>query len=134
MSDQSIYQIDQILLSFPTLDEVKIHEVISYDPSRKLLTELIEIFDVEIAEKIKFIKHEYKENQLNELSRWAHRIRSTSLNLGAVRLSEILKRIEYMALEPDLINTEIEFLMNALEKEFSSASIKLHSLLQTGDA
>lgn len=134
MSDQSIYQIDQILLSFPTLDEVKVHEVISYDLSRELLTELIQIFDVEVAEKIKFIKHEYSANHLNELSHWAHRIRSTSLNLGAIRLSEILKRIEYMALEPDLIHTEIEFLINALEKEFSSASIKLHSILQAGDA
>lgn len=134
MSDQSIYQIDQILLSFPTLDEVKIQEVISYDPSRELLTELISIFDVEIAEKIKFIKHEYQEQHLNELSRWAHRIRSTSLNLGAIRLSEILKRIEYMSLEPDLIHSEIEFLINALEKEFFSASTKLHTMLDSGDA
>lgn len=134
MSDQTIYQIDQILLSFPTLDEIKVQEVISYDPSRELLTELIAIFDTEIAEKIKFIKTEYQENHLNELSHWAHRIRSTSLNLGATRLSEILKRIEYMALEPDLIHTEIEFLINALEKEFSSASSKLHTMLQAGDA
>jgi len=133
MSDQSIYQIDQILLTFPTLDELKIKEVISYDPTRELLTELIEIFDAEVAEKIGLIKSEYQEKHLNELSRWAHRIRSTSLNLGAIRLSEILKRIEYMALEADLIPTEIEFLINALEKEFSSASIKLHILLKAGE-
>ncbi len=134
MSDQSIYQIDQILLSFPTLDIIKVNEVISYDPSRELLTELVQIFDAEVSEKITYIKNEYKENHLSELSHWAHRIRSTSLNLGATRLSEILKRIEYMALEPDLIHTEIEFLINALEKEFSSASLKLHILLQAGDA
>lgn len=133
MSDQNVYQIDQILLTFPTLDELKIKEMISYDPSRELLADLIEIFDAEVSEKIGFIKSEYQGLNLSELSRWAHRIRSTSLNLGAVRLSEILKRIEYMALEADLIPTEIEFLINALEKEFSSASIKLHILLKSGD-
>lgn len=130
MSDQSIYQIDQILLSFPTVDEIKIREVISYDPSRELLIELVQIFDTEISEKIKFIKSEYQMNQFSELSKWAHRIRSTSLNLGAIRLSEILKRIEYMAIESDLIRTEIEFLMNALEKEFKSASAQLHNYLK----
>lgn len=134
MSDQSIYQIDQILLSFPTLDEVKIKEVISYDPSRELLTELIQIFDAEIAEKIGFIRNEYRQSHLVDLSKWAHRIRSTSLNLGAIRLSEILKRIEYMAIETDLIKTEMEFLINSLEKEFSSASTRLHTLLKAGDS
>lgn len=133
MSDQSIYQIDQILLTFPTIDEVKIKEVISYDPTRELLTDLIQIFDSEIAEKIGFIKIEYKQNHLPELAQWAHRIRSTSLNLGAIRLSEILKRVEYMSVESDLIPTEIEFLINSLEKEFSSASTKLHTLLKDGE-
>ena len=132
MSDQSIYQIDQILLSFPTIDEVKIKEMKSYDPTLELLTELIQIFDAELNEKIGFIKLEYKQNDFIQLAQWAHRIRSTSLNLGAVRLSEILKRIEYMAVEPDYITIEIEFLINSLEKEFSSASIRLHALLKNG--
>lgn len=133
MSDQSIYQIDQILLSFPTLDVVKINEVISYDPSKGLLSELVDIFDIEVAEKIKFIRHDFKENQSTELAHWAHRIRSTSLNLGAVRLSEILKRLEYMSADAEIIDTEIEFLINALEKEFSVASSKLHLILKAGE-
>lgn len=130
MSDQGFVQIDQILLSFPSVDEVKIREVLSYDPTTELLTELVQIFDAEISDKIQLIKSEYQSNHLSEMSKWAHRIRSTSLNLGAIRLSEILKRIEYMALETDLIRSDLEFLINSLEKEFSSASQKLHSFLK----
>ena len=126
MSDQNLFQIDQTLLSFPSIDEVKIQEVISYDPSRDLLTELVEIFDVEMKDKIVLIKQTYETNQYSEVSKLAHRIRSTSLNLGATRLSEILKRIEYMTLETEVIRTEIDFLINALEKEFLTASEKLH--------
>lgn len=129
MSDQNIYQIDQILLTFPTIDEVKILEVISYDPTKELLKELVQIFDMEMKEKIELIKTEYTSKRLTDLSKWAHRIRSTSLNLGAIRLSEIFKRLEYMALETDIIPTEMEFLINALGKEFQSASEKLHSVL-----
>jgi hypothetical protein len=129
MSDQNISQIDQILLSFPTLDETKINEVISYDPTKELLSELVIIFDSEVQEKIKFIKNEYSSGHLDEASKWAHRIRSTSLNLGAIRLSEILKRIEYLTAETDSIKTEIEFLINGLEKEFILASEKLHLAL-----
>lgn len=130
MGDQGFVQIDQILLSFPSIDEVKVREVLSYDPTTELLTELVQIFDTEISDKIQLIKSEYHGNHLSEMSKWAHRIRSTSLNLGAIRLSEILKRIEYMALETDLIRSDLEFLINSLEKEFSSASDKLHSLLK----
>ena len=129
MSDQNLFQIDQILLSFATVDEVKIREVISYDPEKQLLAELVEIFDVELKDKIKLIKAAYASNQSSELSKLAHRLRSTSLNLGATRLSEILKRIEYMTLETDVIRTELDFLINSLEKEFLSASLKLHSFL-----
>ena len=127
MSDQNIFQIDQILLSFVTVDEVKIREVISYDPEKQLLTELVQIFDSEMKEKIGLIKDAYASALFSEVSKLAHRIRSTSLNLGAVRLSEILKRIEYMTLEPDIIRTELDFLINSLEKEFFSASAKLHT-------
>ena len=129
MSDQNIFQIDQILLSFATVDEVKIREVISYDPKKQLLKELVDIFDVEMDDKINLIKQTYASNQMSEVSKLAHRIRSTSLNLGATRLSEILKRIEYMTLESEIIRTELDFLINSLEKEFTSASTKLHSFL-----
>jgi HPt (histidine-containing phosphotransfer) domain-containing protein len=131
MSDRSdqLQQIDQILLSFATLDEVKINEVISYDPSLGLFIELVQIFDSEMAEKIQLIKAADQQQQWAEVSKIAHRIRSTSLNLGATRLSEILKRIEYMALETPLIKSEIEFLINSLEKEFLAASQKLHAFV-----
>ena len=108
MSDQNLFQIDQILLSFATVDEVKIREVISYDPEKQLLKELVDIFDVEMDDKINLIKQAYASNQISEVSKLAHRIRSTSLNLGATRLSEILKRIEYMTLESEIIRTELE--------------------------
>lgn len=130
MSDQGLLQIDQILLSFPTLDEVKVREVISYDPTKELLTELVQIFDAEIADKINLIKQEYQANHISEISKWAHRIRSTSLNLGAIRLSEILKRIEYMVLETGLIRSDLDFLINSLEKEFIASSAKLHTVLK----
>lgn len=130
MSDQTIYQIDQILLSFVRLDEVKIQEIISYDPSKDLLTELVQIFDTETKSTIIQIKEICENNHFSEVSRLAHRLRSTSLNLGATRLSEILKRIEYMTLEPSVIRSEVDFLINAAEKESLSAVAGLHAYLK----
>lgn len=129
MSDQTIYQVDQILLSFVRLDEIKILEVISYDPSKELFNELVQIFDTETKETISLIKEYCENSHFSEVSRLAHRLRSTSLNLGATRLSEILKRIEYMAQEVSVIRSEVDFLINSAEKESQSASIDLHIYL-----
>ncbi len=130
MSDHNIEQIDQILLSFVRLDEIKIQELLSYDPSRELLTQLIQIFDNGTKEILQQVKSEFEINNLADVSKLTHRLRSTSLNLGATRLSEILKRIEYMALEADVRKSEIDFLIKEAEKESQLASKDLHAQLE----
>ena len=64
MSDHNIEQIDQILLSFVRLDEIKIQELLSYDPSRELLTQLIQIFDNGTKEILQQVKSEFEINNL----------------------------------------------------------------------
>ncbi len=129
MSDQSLVQIDQILLTFPSVDPVKIETMLSYDPSKKLLQELVRIFNVEVPEKISLMKKEFDEKNYGELSKIAHRIRSTSLNLGTTRLAELFKRLEYLNLEENVLTSEIQFLIQAAEKEYVFASRKLHEFL-----
>lgn len=132
MNDQNIDQVDQILLSFARLDDIKILEVISYDPSKALIAELIKIFDSEMIDKISLIKKNFAEENYSEVSRVAHRIRSTGLNLGTTRLCEILKRIEYQSLETLVVRSEIDFLIRSVEKEFLYASEKLKAYLPQG--
>lgn len=130
MGDQTmLFQVDQILLSFARIDDVKIREIISYDPNKELLTELVQIFDSETTEVIKQIKTNCESNNFSDVSKLAHRLRSTSSNLGATRLSQILQRIEYMTLESEVIKSEIDFLINAAAKESISASASLHTYL-----
>ena len=132
MSDQSIIQIDQILLTFPTLDQGKIDTMRTDDPSGELLPELIKIFNVELQDKLALIKNEFAARNFDELSKLAHRIRSTSLTLGAIRLAEIFKRLEYLNPEQFIQSTEIQFLIQSAEKEYICASKKLKSYLPQG--
>ena len=134
MSDQPLFQIDQILLSFARIDDVKIREIISYDPNKELLTELVQIFNSETSEITKQIKLLNSDNNFTEVSNLAHRLRSTSSNLGATRLSQILQRIEYMTLEPEVIESEVDFLINAAIKESLFASKSLQTYLTENDA
>lgn len=133
MSDQNIYQIDQILLSFVRLDQVKIDEIVSYDPSKQLLVELIQIFDKETTSTVSQIKSELENNNYYNISRLAHRLRSTSSNLGAIRLNEILKRLEYLTQDSNVIRSEVEFLITATAKESAFASKSLHAYLAERD-
>jgi HPt (histidine-containing phosphotransfer) domain-containing protein len=131
MSDQSLVQIDQILLTFPTVDQTKIDTMLSYDPSKQLLKELVKIFNVEVPDKMNLIKNEFTAKNFPELSKLAHRIRSTSLNLGTTRLAEIFKRLEYLSLEQNVLISEIQFLIQAAEKEYAFASERLHEFMNS---
>lgn len=129
MSDQSLIQIDQILLTFPIVDAVKIETMMSYDPTLDLIKELIEIFNVEMKDKLILIKKEFEIKNYEELGKLSHRIRSTSLNLGTMRLAEIFKRLEYLSAESNPPPSELRLLIQAAEKEYVLASEKLESYL-----
>ena len=129
MSDQSLVQIDQILLTFPTLDQVKIDTMLSYDPSQELLQELVKIFNVEVPDKLALMNKEFAARNFEELGKLAHRIRSTSLNLGTTRLAEIFKRLEYLSAEQNVSATEVQFLIQSAEKEYVFAADKLKAYL-----
>jgi hypothetical protein len=130
MSDQSLFQIDQMLLTFPTVEPTKIVTILSYDPSQELFIELVKIFNIEMKDKIILIKKEFEARNFEELGKFAHRIRSTSLNLGTIRLAEIFKRLEYLSAEQNILSFEIQFLIEAAEKEYIFAAEKLNSYLQ----
>jgi len=129
MSDQSLVQIDQILLTFPTVDPTKIETMLSYDPSHELIKELVKIFNVEVPDKLTLIKKEFEARNFEELGKLSHRIRSTSLNLGTTRLAEIFKRLEYLSAEQNIPSSEVQFLIQAAEKEYTFAAEKLNSYL-----
>lgn len=115
--DSNLIPLDQMLLSFPRVDLMKIAELKSFDRSEKLFHDLVEIFKNEFENNIPILKKYLKENELSELSRLAHRLRSTGYNCAASRVSEILKRIEIDSLDQDMNRAELQILINALEIE-----------------
>lgn len=86
----------QDLSSFPQLDEAKIKDLLSLDPSKDLLRQLVKIFDGEMQVAFTKMRDDFKRNNFEPISKLAHRLRSTSLNLGFVRLGEIFRQLEYM--------------------------------------
>ncbi len=87
--------------NFSQVDEVKLQELISIDPSGGLLRQLTTIFNSEMQNAFIMMKEEYNKNNFDSISKLAHRLRSTSLNLGMVRLGEIFKQLEYLDFTPE---------------------------------
>lgn len=115
--DSNLIPIDQMLLSFPRVDLCKVAELKSFDRSEKLFHDLIAIFKAEFENNIPIMKRFLKDNELSELSRLAHRLRSTGYNCAASRVSEILKRIEIDSADHEANRNELQILINALEIE-----------------
>lgn len=114
----------QNLSSFPQLDDVKIKDLISLDPSKDLLRQLIKIFDGEMQVAFTKMRDDFKKNNFEPISKLAHRLRTTSLNLGFARLGEVFRLLEYMNFSETDRQT-IQSLFSAGEAESQIAHQKL---------
>lgn len=69
------------------------------------------------------MKQAFKNEDINTLSRHAHSIKSSSLNVGAIKLSSMAKEMEFKTKSNDLKNLEEE--LNNLQKEFDLVLFEL---------
>lgn len=128
MKDSGFVPLDQMLLSYPRVDYLKIEELKSFDSTGVLFTELVNIFYEEFKINLPLLESHLQTGKLVELSQLAHRLRSTGYNSGASRVSEILKRIELDAKDQDVKKSEIQVLVNSLEVETGKTYVELKKL------
>ena len=65
---------------------------------------LIETFNTDTQQNLANLRAEHTANNVDEVHRLAHSLKSTSANLGAMQLSEEAKTLEFEAKEGNLSN------------------------------
>lgn len=138
MKSENKLPINQIFFSFPRVNKLKVRELLELDNDGTLFKELLDIFKNEFEENIPLLRKYFDFRKVLEISELAHRLRSTSYNVGASRLSEILKKIEADALDFSENNhgdltvsnslEELKVLIESLEVEQKAAFSELQSL------
>jgi HPt (histidine-containing phosphotransfer) domain-containing protein len=111
--------LNQIYFSYPRVNEAKIDEVKNLDMSGDLFRELLAIFAAEFVEKLPLLDDSLKNEKFFDLSEMSHRLRSTSYNVGAIRIGEILKKIEIDSLgrTEEIDKEELSLLISSLKVE-----------------
>jgi HPt (histidine-containing phosphotransfer) domain-containing protein len=104
-----------------SIDFYKIKDLISIDPSKELLQKLVVIFNVEVQKALTQIKFHIQNQDFLAVSQLSHRMRSTSLNLGATNLGEVFRQLEYLNYETASLN-EMSSLVAQAENFYALAS------------
>ncbi len=117
--------LDQIIVTFSRLDSKRIDELSSFDPTFELLWVLRDIFESELSKQIFEMKSAILRKDLDRVGSVIHRFRSTCCNSGALRASEIAKKIEEQLVFCESSCTEIERLVDYLASECSLALMEL---------
>lgn len=138
MKNENKLPINQIFFSFPRVNKPKVEELLELDTDGTLFKDLLKIFKSEFEENIPLLKRYFDFNKILEISELAHRLRSTSYNVGASRISEILKKIEVDAMDfvennsSELIRSdyveELKILIDSLEVEQQATFFELQKL------
>lgn len=119
MKNEIKLPLNHIYFSYPRVNEHKIEEVLNLDGSGQLFKELLEIFTAEFLEKMPLLNLALDKENYFELSEISHRLRSTSYNVGAIRIGEILKKIEIDSLgrSDEIDKEELTLLISSLKIE-----------------
>lgn len=129
MKDEVKLPLNHIYFSYPRVNEDKIEEVLNLDSSGDLFKELLEIFVAEFLEKMPLLKAALDKENYFDLSEISHRLRSTSYNVGAIRIGEILKKIEIDSLgsTDEIDKEELSLLISSLKIEQAESLSELRT-------
>lgn len=109
-----------------SIDRAKILEYIDMDPTKEFVSKLIDVFRSEMEKAYPTFKDNLEKNNLSDVSKLAHRLRSTCLNLGATQLSEMFRKLEY---QENLNLNQIAALIEAVKHEVVEVNKELDSYI-----
>ena len=95
---------------------------------REFLEELVDIFLTDAEERVEELKEALSRGEADAFSRTAHKLKGSSANMGAVRLTDIARDMESMGRSASLNGAEA--LMGPLQEELVRVRESLRNLLQ----
>lgn len=124
----SLTKLNQNLLDLATIENL---QELSRSASSNVLKRLLNIFDEEMQENIPAMQDAIDVNDLTELARITHALKSVSGNLGAKKLYELLASIESSALESK--DKDYASLMQTLHKVLAASRLELENIANQFD-
>ena len=95
---------------------------------REFLEELVDIFLTDADERVEELKDALSKGEADTFSRTAHKLKGSSANMGAVRLTDIAKDMEQLGKTASLSGAEA--LMQPLQDELIRVRETLEQMLQ----
>lgn len=114
------------MLNQKCLDDLK---DIDPDNWKELIVKLVDMYKQNAPAKFKNITDALASNNLKLMSNEAHSLKSSSATLGALQVSELCRKLEYLGKEPtgNTVNDAIR-LVDALKKELDQALMELEQI------
>lgn len=119
----------KIQSDYPRVQVEKIEELTALDPSLKIFSRLVDIYNSEYSARIPEMRIACGAGHLEALLEITHRFKSTAYNLGAARAAELMTAIEKVVREKPQSHHELLIMIAALENECQLASIELTNIL-----
>jgi HPt (histidine-containing phosphotransfer) domain-containing protein len=120
---------DEVLLSFPVIDKQRYAEIMDFDDegSDDLIAELQKIFKAEAPLRIAELTSMVASQNMEAISKLAHRFRSTCYNVAAARMAEICKRIEDLSGQVILgqVSPQLTAEVSSLVRHLKDESLKV---------
>ena len=91
-------------------------------------TDLVRVYLEDTPKAVALLEQAAVRGQRDGIIAPSHSLKSTSANLGAIRLSEIAKRLEHGARSGDL-GGEAVALVNELKREYQQVAVALNELI-----
>jgi len=109
-----------------TLDASVISDL--FDVMGDEFTDLVRIYLEDTPKAVALLEQAAAQGQRDGIIAPSHSLKSTSANLGAIRLAELAKRLEHGARSGELGGDPIA-LVNELKREYQQVSIALNELI-----
>ena len=94
---------------------------------REFLEELVDIFLADAAQRIEELKDALQKGEAENFSRTAHKLKGSSANMGAVRLTDIASNMEGLGKSSAL--DDAQALMQPLQEELGRVRDTLQKML-----
>ena len=112
-------------LNTETIEELKL---LAQQTGPELLHKLVNMFVDTVPDALGKLRQLHNSEELQNLSREAHRLKSSCSSLGATRMGELCHQIERDALEPTS-GSNLGSLISELEHLYPEVTSELRSLL-----
>ena len=111
---------DHGVINSSTLDGIR---SLQTEGSADILTRIIDLFLVDTSKQLTQMRHGLTVNNVKAVHDIAHSLKSSSANLGAVKLSSLFNELEEKTRKGLLLG--IEDLMGEITKEFNKVQVAL---------